>query len=208
MRRFEENELVIASHNAGKVDSIASLLGSYVSNFLTASDMNLPEPEETGETFQENAVLKAKAAAQASGKVCLADDSGLCVNALDGAPGVYSARWGGPEKDFNLAMEKVNNELQGQTDRSAYFVCVLALAWPDGHTEVFEGRVHGEIVWPMRGDKGFGYDPIFQAEGYNITFAEMEPEAKRAISHRRKAFDQMVQSCFEPISAKQPTPNF
>ena len=195
MRKFESDELLIATHNKGKAREIAELLQPYVSKFYTARDLNLPEPEETGDTFEANAILKAQAAAQKSGKVCLADDSGLAVNALNGDPGIYSARWGGPEKDFNLAMQKVHGALGDNSDRSAYFVCVLALAWPDGHTETFEGRVNGSIIWPKRGDKGFGYDPIFQADGYDITFAEMNQQEKHAISHRANAFELLVKHC-------------
>lgn len=197
MRHFEDNELVIATHNKGKAREIADLLKSYVQTFYTASDLDLPEPEETGSTFIENAILKAKAASLRSGKVSLADDSGLAVNALNGQPGIYSARWGGPEKDFNMAMERVHTELGDSEDRSAYFVCALALAWPDGHAEVFEGRVNGSIIWPMRGDKGFGYDPVFQADGYDLSFAEMDQDAKHAISHRANAFKLMVSQCLK-----------
>ena len=150
MRRFEGNSLLIATHNAGKAREIADLLQPYVSVFRTASELGLEEPEETGATFAKNAILKARAAAQASGEIALADDSGLAVDALNGDPGIYSARWGGVNKDFNLAMEKVQDALRDSDDRRASFVCVLALGWPDGHTETFEGRVHGEIVWPMR----------------------------------------------------------
>lgn len=197
MRKFDGDELVVATHNKGKAREIAELLSPYVANFYTAGELDLPEPEETGSTFAENAILKAVAAAKGSGKPALADDSGLAVNALNGDPGIYSARWGGPEKDFNIAMKKVHEELGDAKDRSAYFVCTLALAWPDGHSEVFEGRVHGEIVWPMRGEKGFGYDPVFQANGYDITFAEMDPAEKQAISHRAQAFELLVQNCLK-----------
>ncbi len=197
MRIFDGDELLIATHNNGKAREIAELLAPYVKTFVTAGDLDLPEPEETGKTFAENAILKAQAAAQASGKVSLADDSGLAVNALNGDPGIYSARWGGPKKDFNLAMQKVHEALGDTEDRSAYFVCVLALGWPDGHSEVFEGRINGTIIWPMRGDKGFGYDPVFQADGYDITFAEMEPSDKHAISHRANAFELLVKHCLK-----------
>ncbi len=197
MRKFDGDELVVATHNKGKAREIAELLSPYVANFYTAGELDLPEPEETGSTFAENAILKAVAAAKGSGKIALADDSGLAVNALNGDPGIYSARWGGPDKDFNIAMKKVHEALGDAKDRSAYFVCTLALAWPDGHSEVFEGRVHGEIVWPMRGEKGFGYDPVFQANGYDITFAEMNPAEKQAISHRAQAFELLVQNCLK-----------
>ncbi|MGH1456959.1 MAG: RdgB/HAM1 family non-canonical purine NTP pyrophosphatase [Alphaproteobacteria bacterium] len=197
MRKFTGDELVIATHNAGKAREISALLSPYVSKFYTASDLDLAEPEETGATFAENAILKAQSAAQSCGKICLADDSGLAVNALHGDPGIYSARWGGESKDFNLAMKKVHEALGDMPDRSASFVCTLALGWPDGHSEVFEGRVHGNIIWPMRGAKGFGYDPVFQPDGYDITFAEMDGDAKQAISHRAKAFELLVQNCLK-----------
>lgn len=201
MRKFENAELVLATHNPGKVREIAELLQPYVERFYSAADLNLPEPEETGSTFEENAVLKAKAAALASGKPALADDSGLAVAALNGEPGIFSARWGGPDKDFNLAMKKVHEGLQRvavqgtKEDRRAAFICVLALAWPDGHVESFEGRIEGAITWPMRGDKGFGYDPIFIPEGHDITFAEMDPAEKHKMSHRARAFEKMVAFC-------------
>ncbi len=197
MRKFDGSELVIATHNAGKAREISKLLSPYVAKFYTAGELGLSEPEETGSTFVENAVLKARAAAMASGKVALADDSGLAVNALNGDPGIYSARWGGKDKDFNLAMDRVLDALEGKQDRSAYFVCVLALGWPDGHVEVFEGFVHGVIVPKKRGNQGFGYDPIFQANGYDITFGEMSPSDKHAISHRANAFKLLVENCLE-----------
>lgn len=197
MRKFTENELVVATHNKGKAREITALLSSYVDHFYTAGELNLPEPEETGKTFKENAILKAVAAATGSGKPALADDSGLAVHALNGDPGIYSARWGGAEKDFNLAMRKVHGALGDAPDRSASFVCALAIAWPDGHAEVFEGRVHGNIIWPMRGEKGFGYDPVFQPDGYEITFAEMDTQEKQDISHRAKAFEQLVENCLK-----------
>jgi XTP/dITP diphosphohydrolase len=197
MRRFEERELVIATHNPGKAREISDLLRPYIPEFFTAADLNLDEPVEDGDSFTANAIIKAKAAALASGKPALADDSGLAVTALNGEPGIYSARWGGPEKDFNLAMQKVQDELGDAQDRSAAFICVLALAWPDGHVETYEGRIEGAISWPARGGKGFGYDPIFIPEGYDITFAEMEPEQKHQMSHRARAFEMLVSACFE-----------
>lgn len=197
MRIFDGDELLIATHNKGKAREISALLSDYVAHFSTAADHDLPEPEETGETFAENAILKAQAAAQATGKICLSDDSGLAVSALNGDPGIYSARWGGPEKDFNLAMKKVHEALGDNPDRSAAFICVLAIGWPDGHSEVFEGRVEGDIIWPMRGEKGFGYDPVFVPKGYDVTFAEMDPAEKHAISHRAMAFDLLVTQCFK-----------
>jgi len=194
-RRFTGDTLVIASHNKGKVREIAKLLGAYVDHFPSAGDLDLAEPEETETTFIGNAELKARAAATAGGLPALADDSGLVVPALGGAPGIYSARWGGPGKDFAIAMKRVETELAG-CDPAAYFVCALSLAWPDGHVESVEGRIHGRLTFPGRGDKGFGYDPIFIAEGRDITFAEMDPDEKHSISHRADAFRQLVARCF------------
>lgn len=195
-RRFDQNKLVIASHNAGKVREIGALLEPFNVEVVSAGTLNLDEPEETGETFVDNALLKAHAAAKASGLPSLADDSGLSVWALSGAPGIYSARWAGPDKDFTVAMKKVEELMRGAEDRAAAFICALALAWPDGHAEVFEGSVSGEIVWPPRGDKGFGYDPIFVADGETQTFAEIDPARKHAMSHRADAFHQLVAACF------------
>lgn len=188
---------MIATHNVGKVREIADLLRPYLNIFHSAGEVGLPEPEETGRTFAENAQIKAVAAAHGSGKCALADDSGLCVTTLNGDPGIYSARWAGPDKDFNLAMKRVHGEMAAAEDRSAAFVCALALAWPDGHCEIFEGRVNGNIIWPPRGDKGFGYDPFFVANGFDVTFAEMNPMDKHKISHRAKAFEKLVQACFQ-----------
>jgi XTP/dITP diphosphohydrolase len=196
-RRFADETLVVASHNPGKVREIADLLRPFgLSRVLAAGDLGLPEPEETGRTFTANAVLKARAAAEAGGHPALADDSGLEVAALEGAPGILSARWAGPDKNFARAMERIAQELGAGRDRRANFTCALALAWPDGHVECFEGRVFGDIVWPPRGDRGFGYDPIFQPDGHAITFAEMDPDAKHAISHRAEAFRRLVAACF------------
>ncbi|MBI5163915.1 MAG: RdgB/HAM1 family non-canonical purine NTP pyrophosphatase [Magnetospirillum sp.] len=195
-RRFTTGRLVIASHNAGKVAEIADLLGPYGADVVSAGDLGLGEPEETGETFVANAELKALAAAQASGLPALADDSGLAVDALDGAPGIYSARWAGPNKDFQRAMRKVYDALAGAANNRARFVCALALAWPDGHCVTVEGVVEGAIVWPPRGSHGFGYDPIFQPTGYLRTFGEMEPHQKHGISHRADAFRKLVETCF------------
>ena len=203
MRRPETGErLVVASHNEGKVREINDLIAPFGVAAVSARDLGLPEPEETGQTFAENAILKAVAAATASGLMALSDDSGLAVDALDGAPGIYSARWAGPEKDFSLAMRNVEEKLQagGATapaDRKAHFVCALCVATADGETEVFEGRVHGQLVWPPRGGQGFGYDPMFQPDGYDITFGEMEPDAKHAISHRAVAFNKLIAALFQ-----------
>lgn len=196
-RKLEPGKLVIASHNQGKVREIRALLGPYGLEPVSAGELGLDEPEETGDSFIANAELKARAAALASGMVALADDSGLAVDALDGAPGIYSARWAGDGKDFGLAMQKVHEamvELGDETD-TARFLCALSIAWPDGHVENFLGRVNGRIVWPPRGTAGFGYDPIFQPLGHDITFGEMEPEAKHAISHRADAFHKLVRAC-------------
>lgn len=198
-RKFDGKKLLVASHNPGKVREIGELVAPYAIEVISAGDLNLPEPEETGDSFIANAELKALAAARASGMVALADDSGLSVDALDGAPGIYSARWGGPAKDFDLAMAKVHQALDEKKaqERRAFFACALSLAWPDGHVESFEGRVQGAIVWPPRGKQGFGYDPIFQATGYDVTFAEMDPAEKHKISHRADAFARLIHACFE-----------
>lgn len=196
-RRFEGGRLVVASHNAGKVREIRELLAPFGADVVSAGELDLPEPEETGTTFAANAELKALAAAQAAGLPALSDDSGLAVEALGGAPGIYSARWAGPSKDFGVAMRRIEDELAGHDDRRAHFVCALTLAWPDGHCETFEGRVDGTLVWPPRGERGFGYDPVFQPEGHAATFAEMEPAAKHAMSHRARAFALLVAACFK-----------
>lgn len=184
--------LVIASHNAGKVREIGDLVAPLGIACVSAAALDLLAPEETGATFAENAALKALAASSASGLAALADDSGLAVTALDGEPGIYSARWAGPDKDFGQAMAKVEEALAGAADRSAAFICNLCLAWPDGKTQAFEGRVEGTLVWPPQGHRGFGYDPIFQPEGEAQTFGEMDPAQKHAMSHRAKAFTQLV----------------
>lgn len=191
---LKNQKLIIASHNQGKVKEIGDLLDPFGLDVISAGALNLPEPEETGTSYIANAELKALAASQAANLPALADDSGLSVTALGGAPGIYSARWAGETKDFNHAMRRVADALllSGTTDRSAEFVCALSLAWPDGHIVSFEGRVGGTVVWPARGDKGFGYDPIFVPTGHSITFGEMEPEKKHAMSHRAVAFSQLV----------------
>src|SRR6266436_1860273 len=187
--------LVIASHNPGKIEEIEALLAPYGVAAIGAGALGLPEPEETGATFEDNAALKARAAVEASGLPALADDSGLVVPALGGAPGIYSARWAGPTKDFRIAMERVHRQLGGQ-DRSAFFVAVLALAWPEGDLELFRGEVAGALVWPPRGERGFGYDPMFVPEGGRATFGEVEPAQKHRISHRARAFAKLVEGCF------------
>jgi XTP/dITP diphosphohydrolase len=194
-RRLDSGRLVIASHNPGKVVEITALLEPYRVEILDATELGLAEPEETGATFEENAALKAHAAAQAAGLAALADDSGLVVPALGGAPGVYSARWAGPGKDFSVAMARVDREL-GNRDRAASFVSVLALAWTGGEEALFRGEVHGRLSWPPRGGNGFGYDPIFIPEGYSQTFGEMAAEEKYRIDHRARAFAKLVAACF------------
>jgi len=189
------DRLVIASHNPGKVREIEALVAPHGVSVVSAGDLGLAEPEETGTTFAGNAALKAEAAAAASGLPALADDSGLAVTALDGQPGIHSARWGGPSRDFTAAMRRVEDALDSKADRSAHFVCALALAWPDGGTELFEGRVDGRLVWPPRGDRGFGYDPMFLPDGGSQTFGEMDPDAKHAISHRADAFRKFAAAC-------------
>jgi XTP/dITP diphosphohydrolase len=196
-RRLIPGKLVLASHNAGKLREIAPLVTPFGIEPISAGALGLPEPEETGDTFIANAALKALAAALATGLPALADDSGLTVAALGGAPGLYSARWAGEAKDFALAMARVEREWResGSKDRSAAFVCALALAWPDGHVESFEGAIYGDLVFPPRGDRGFGYDPIFIPEGRGETFAEIDPAEKHAMSHRARAFAQLVTHC-------------
>ena len=202
MRRvFREARLVVASHNAGKVREIGDLIRPLGVETVSAAELDLPEPEETEATFEGNARLKALAAARVSGLPALADDSGLAVAALGGAPGIYSARWAEtPQgRDFRHAMQTVWQKLEAiaaPEPRRAAFHCALTLAWPDGHDETFLGTCAGRLVWPPRGDRGFGYDPIFIAHGHEITFGEMEPERKHAISHRADAFRQLVDACF------------
>ncbi len=195
-RRFAGGRLVIASHNKGKVREIGDLLAPFGVEAVSAADLGLPEPEETGSTFIANAELKARAAAAAANLPALADDSGLEVAALGGRPGIHSARWAGPDKDFADAMRKIEDEIAGNPDRRANFACALALCWPGGHCETFLGRVDGRLVWPPRGTKGFGYDPMFVADGMTQTFAEIDPDAKHAISHRADAFRKLVAACF------------
>jgi len=200
-RRFDAPRLIVASHNSGKVCEIGELLAPLGIAAVSAAELGLSAPEETGETFAANAELKARAAMSAAGEPALADDSGLVVEALDGAPGIYSARWAGADGDFAAAMRRVERELRqrGATApprRRAHFVAALALCWPDDHREVFEGRIDGRLVWPPRGAKGFGYDPIFQPDGHDVTFGEMEATRKLAMSHRADAFSQLLDACF------------
>jgi len=195
-RRLTSAKLVIASHNKGKVVEIRDLLRPLAIDVVSAAELDLAEPEETGSSFVANAELKARAAANASGLPALADDSGLVVDALGGEPGIFSARWAGPMRDFRIAMERVERELNGTGNRRAHFTAVLSLCWPDGHCESFEGRVSGKLTWPPRGERGFGYDPIFIPDGHDITFGEMDPAKKHTISHRANAFRQLLEACF------------
>lgn len=196
MSLLPSSTIVIATHNNGKLKEIAALLKPLGLNCVSAGSLGLPEPVEDGLTFEDNACIKAEAAAVASGHAALADDSGLAVEALDGAPGIYSARWAGESKDFHLAMRKLEEEIkkQGETPEGAkaHFVCALALAIPNEKTLTFTGTVHGTLTFPPRGEKGFGYDPVFVPMGYETTFAEMEPDAKHAISHRANAFRKLL----------------
>jgi XTP/dITP diphosphohydrolase len=193
--RFARDRLIIASHNSGKIEEIAALLVPFAIEAVSAGSLGIPEPEETGDSFEANAALKARAAAEASGFPALADDSGLVVPALGGAPGIYSARWAGPAKDFGTAMARVHREL-GNKNRSAAFVAVLALARPKGETQLFRGEVDGSLIWPPRGDRGFGYDPMFVPRGGSLTFGEMDPAEKHRISHRARAFAKLVEANF------------
>ena len=194
-RLVSGTQLVIATHNPGKLVEIADLLRPHGLAVFSAGELGLAEPEETAADFVGNARIKALAAAAASGMPALADDSGFCAAALDGRPGVHSARWAGPKKDFSAAMTRVNNEIGDDADRRAWFVAALCLAWPDGHTESFVGRVDGTAIWPPRGALGFGYDPMFLPAGGAQTFGEMQPEAKHGVSHRARAFAQLLAAC-------------
>jgi XTP/dITP diphosphohydrolase len=210
MARYLTDLVVIATHNPGKLREMRELLAPYGIATQSAAELGLPEPEETGATFAENARIKAVAAARASGKPAFADDSGLVVDALDGEPGIHSARWAGPDKDFRAAMNRIQTLLiergaKTPEQRHAHFIAALCLAWPDGHVEDFEGRVDGIAVWPPRGDMGFGYDPIFRPDGLDITFGQMSAEEKhglppqgRGLSHRARAFIKLAEACLSP----------
>ena len=210
MSRILTGRVVIATHNPGKLAEMTELLEPFGVETVSAGELGLPEPDETGTMFAENASIKARAAARASGLPAFADDSGICVEALDGAPGLFSARWAGPEKDFAAAMGRIEAELarrgaSSSAARRAHFVSALVVAWPAGHEELFEGRIHGELVWPPRGERGFGYDPMFLPEGHDRTFGEMSSEEKHGIdwqspapqplSHRARAFLALSQAC-------------
>lgn len=205
-------KVVIATHNAGKLVEMRELLAPFGVELVSAGALGLAEPDETGTTFAENAAIKAHAAAQAAGLPALADDSGICADALDGAPGIFSARWGGPSKDFRGAMTRINDELNQRdcgpdAPRRGHFVSALVVAWPNGEQALFEGRVFGDLVWPPRGDRGFGYDPIFRPDGYELTFGEMDADAKHGVdwisvgegnpgglSHRARAFVKLAKA--------------
>lgn len=210
MRKLESREIIVASHNAGKVREINDLIAPYGFSAKSAAELNLPEPEETGTTFEENAAIKALAAAHATGLPALSDDSGLCIKALNDQPGVYTADWAenedGSGRDFMMAMKKVHQAMEAanSSDQHAYFVAVLCLAWPDRHVEYFRGETHGDIVWPPRGDSGFGYDPVFLPEGHDRTFGEMTADEKHGwrpgqsddgLSHRARAFALFSRNC-------------
>ncbi len=205
MRKLARGKLVIASHNEGKVREIRALLAPFGIEPVSAASLDLPEPEETGTTFVANAMIKAQSAADLSGMPALADDSGLCVEALNGEPGIYTANWAervhgdSSRRDWMLAMQTVEDRLQAlgaNVSRAAHFTCTLALVWPDGSDAFFEGRVEGTLVWPPRGDKGFGYDPVFVPLGHTETFGEMDPDRKHAMSHRADAFAKLVAAAF------------
>ena len=199
-RLTEGTRLVLASHNRGKLREMAELVEPFGIVMVSADELGLSEPDETATDFAGNARLKAHAAARATGLPALADDSGFCVAALDGAPGVLSARWAGPDKDFGAAMARVNNLVAGSADARAWFVCVLSLAWPDGMSASFMGRVDGTMTWPPRGTLGFGYDPIFMPQGSRLTYGEITPAHKHASSHRAKAMVQLAASCFPSLA--------
>lgn len=198
-RHFPGGTLIVASHNQGKVREIRELLAPFGVTPVSAGDRGLPEPDETGTTFEANAELKALAAATATGEVALADDSGMEVDVLNLDPGIYSARWAGPSKDFGAAMQAVWSKAEGTGKPKPYaarFVACLTLAWPDGHCETFRGTIEGTLAWPPRGTRGFGYDPMFLPAGASETFGEMDPDAKHAISHRAVAFKKLIEACF------------
>ncbi len=196
-RPFKEPKLVLATHNPGKVGELVELLAPWGVQVVSAGELGLDEPEETGETFVENALLKARAAMEATGLPALADDSGLAVSGLGGRPGVHTADWAGSPRDFTRAMRRVQDELGSNPDRRGAFMSTLALIWPDGHHEIFEGKVEGELVWPPRGEIGWGYDPMFAPEGSSRTYGEMPAEEKHATSHRARALRKLVAACFE-----------
>lgn len=200
-RKLEGGKLLVATHNKGKLAEITEILAPYGVSVIGAAEMDLPEPEETEDTFVGNARIKAHAAAQATGLPALSDDSGITIDALNGAPGVYTADWAETpnSRDFMQAMTRANDELNAvgaEAPRTAQFRCTLVIAWPDGHDEVFEGVMPGQLIWPIRGEHGFGYDPMFMPDGHDLTCAEMDPAEKHRISHRGKALAKFVEGCF------------
>ncbi len=203
MKKLERGmKLLVASHNPGKVREINALIEPFGLEAVSAAELDIPEPVEDGDTFAANAAIKALACSKHANMVALSDDSGLEVEALGGDPGIYSARWGGDEKDFDMAMKKVHDALEkvgatSKEQRKANFTCALCLAWPDGETQIFEGKVFGHIEWPMRGENGFGYDAIFVPDGHDITFGEMNPDKKHKMSHRANAFKLFIEQCFD-----------
>lgn len=191
-RKFSGDKLLIASNNKSKLEELKGFIPNRSISLFLAPEYDFPEPEETADSFIGNAYLKASYYAGKTGIISLADDSGLVVDALGGAPGIYSARWAGESRDFGLAMKRIEQEIAGEDNLGAHFVCALSLCWPDGYAENFEGRIYGKLTFPPKGGKGFGYDPIFIPSGYDVTFAEMDPALKHQISHRAKAFEQLV----------------
>jgi XTP/dITP diphosphohydrolase len=204
-RQFTEQTLIVASHNQGKVREIRELLNAFRLDVKNAAEINLCEPDETEDTYKGNAILKARAAAMSSGLPALADDSGFELMAINKDPGLHSARWAGPDRNFNHAMEKVYNAFlaSGSSDTHCRFVCALSVVWPDGHDETVEGIIDGDFVWPPRGENGFGYDPIFVLKGEDQTFGEIDPECKRRVSHRAKAFALLLERCFGQTPKRQ-----
>jgi len=196
-RKFKERALCVASHNQGKVSEIKELLAPLEIKVSEISKINSIPPDENGSSFIENAMIKALSSAKLSNSVSIADDSGLAIHALNGKPGIYSSRWAGPKQNFTLAINKISEKLSSTKDMRAKFICALCLAWPDGHCESFQGEINGKLAFPPKGENGFGYDPIFIPDGYNLTFGQLEPNEKKAISHRAIAFDQLLQNCFK-----------
>lgn len=196
MRKLTDQEIVLATHNQGKVREMQAILAPYGIKVLSADSLGLSEPEEDGDTFVSNAKIKAVTAASEAKKPAIGDDSGLCVHALDNRPGIYSARYNEPKKNgFKYAMECLHNELGDSKDRSAHFACAIVIAWPDGHTEEFEGRINGTLQWPAKGENGFGYDPMFVPDGYDRSFAELPSDLKNQISHRANALNMFIKGC-------------
>ena len=202
-RIFKNNKLVIASHNKGKIKEINELLNPLKINILSAYDLEIEEPEENGKTFEENALIKSKFVSQKTRLPCISDDSGICFSDLNNEPGIYSARWAGKEKNFAIAMLKINESIKKikNPNFDCHFICSLSICWPDGYDITVSGRVDGKFSWPPKGDRGFGYDPIFKPLGYKKTFAEMEPKFKHSISHRSIAFDKLIKFCFPSLNS-------